>query len=71
MHYELADHEWATIKPMLPNKPSSGERPSCSQQHFLGPAIWSTPARSAGCVRPLHHLRQPLRSLAAGRVWVS
>jgi hypothetical protein len=25
--------------------------------------------RSAGCVRPLHHLLQPLRSLASGRVW--
>jgi transposase len=21
MRYELADHEWAAIKPMLPNKP--------------------------------------------------
>ena len=21
MRYQLADHEWATIRPMLPNKP--------------------------------------------------
>ena len=28
IRYELADHEWTIIKPMLPNKPrgSSGER---------------------------------------------
>jgi hypothetical protein len=34
---------------------------------FSEPLIWNTLARSAGCVRSLHHLLQPLRSLAAGR----
>ena len=32
MRYELTDHEWAAIKPMLPNKPrgvAACERPSC------------------------------------------
>jgi hypothetical protein len=44
MHYELADYEWAAIRPMLPNKPRGvlrGERPACPQRHFLGPSIWS------------------------------
>ena len=26
MRYELADHEWATIKPMLPHKPRGVRR---------------------------------------------
>jgi transposase len=26
LRYELADHEWATIKPMLPNKPRGVRR---------------------------------------------
>jgi transposase len=26
MRYELTDHEWAVIKPMLPNKPSGVPR---------------------------------------------
>jgi transposase len=28
MRYELADEEWAAIKPMLPNKPRGVPRPS-------------------------------------------
>src|SRR5882762_4949901 len=46
---------------------SSGKRPSCLQWHFLGLAIWSALARSTGSVWSLHHLLQPLRSLAAAR----
>src|SRR5882724_9000281 len=45
---------------------SSGERPSCPQRYFLGLEIGSALARSAGGVRPVHHLLQPLRSLAEG-----
>src|SRR5215813_8799188 len=45
---------------------SSGERPTCPQWHLLGLAIWSTLARSAGGVWPIHHLLQPVRPLAAG-----
>ena len=44
---ELTDHEWAAIGPMLEAaRPSTGERPSRSQWHLLGVAVWSTLARS-------------------------
>ena len=44
MRYELTDHEWAAIKPMLPNKPRcpTCERPPCPELHLLGLAIWRT-----------------------------
>ncbi len=64
MHYELTDHEWTAIKPMLPNKAawrSSGERRTGPEWHLLGPPIRSTLARSANGVWPIHHLLQPLR----------
>jgi len=45
MRYELTGHEWAAIRPMLPNKPrggAKGERPARTQWHLVGLAIWST-----------------------------
>ena len=67
MRYELTDHEWAFIKPMLPNKPRGVARANdrrvlngifgcCDPGVLAGPAgrFWS-----------LHHLLQSLRSLAA------
>ena len=45
---------------------SSGKRPSCTKRHLLGLAIRGTLARSTRGVRSLHHLLQPLCSLAAG-----
>ena len=60
MRDELTDHEWAAIGPMLEaGRPSTGERPSRSQWHLLGVAIWSTLARSARQFRFLYHLLQP------------
>ena len=42
MRYELSDHEWTAIKPMLPNKPLCVRR--VNDRHALkGP-----PARSMG-----------------------
>src|SRR6516165_8548767 len=44
MRYELSDHEWTAIKPMLPNKPRGvprGKRPPRPQWHLLGPTIWA------------------------------
>jgi transposase len=69
MRYELTDHEWAAIKPMLPNKPRGVPRANdrrVLQRHLLGLAIWRTVARSAGDLRSLYYLLQPFRSLATG-----
>jgi transposase len=59
MRYELTDHEWAAIKPMLPNKPRGvprvNDRP-CPERHLLGFAIRRTVARSTASVRPIYHL---------------
>ncbi len=65
MRHELTDHEWATIKPMLPNKPRGVprvKRPPNPKWHLLGLALRRTVARSAADVRPLHHLLQSLCS---------
>jgi transposase len=64
MSYELTDHEWTAIRPMLPNKPRGvpRERPPCPERHLLGLAIWSAVARSPAELRPLHHLLQSLPS---------
>jgi hypothetical protein len=67
MRYELTSHEWAAIKPMLPNKPRGVPRVKpCPQRHLLGFAVRSALARPAGRFWSLHHLLQSFRSLAAG-----
>ena len=69
MRYELTDHEWAAIKPMLPNKAarrSAGERPACPQRHLLGVTVRGALARPAGELWSIHYLLQSLRSLATG-----
>jgi hypothetical protein len=72
MRYELTDHEWAAIKPMLPNKPRGVPRVNDRRVLngiFLGLAIWGTMARPAGQLRSVHHLLQSLCSLAtSGRL---
>jgi transposase len=56
MRDDLTDHEWAAIGPMLEAaRSSTGGRPSRSQWHLLGVAIWSTLARSARQFRSLYH----------------
>jgi transposase len=55
MRYELADYEWAAIKPMLPNKPRGVPRVNgspCAQRYFLGSEIGSALARSAEAFGP-------------------
>ena len=71
MRDELTDHEWAAIgRPMLEAaRPSTGERPSRSQWHLLGVAIWSTLARSARQFRFLDHLLQPFVRWRRAGVW--
>jgi transposase len=69
MRYELTDHEWAAIKPMLPNKPHGVPRVNDRRVlngHLLGLTVWRTVARSAARVRAVYHLLQSLRSLASG-----
>ena len=42
MRYELTDHEWAAIKPVVPDKPRGVPRVNdrrCPEWHFLGLAI--------------------------------
>jgi transposase len=55
MRHEFTDHEWAAIKPMLPNKPRGVqcERPPCPERHLLGLAIGA----------PWRDLRQQLVTL--------
>jgi transposase len=39
MRYELSDHEWEAIKPMLPNKPRGGlhrGQPTAECQNAVG-----------------------------------
>jgi transposase len=38
MRYELTDHEWAAIRPMLPNKPG-GVR-GVNDRHVLNGIFW-------------------------------
>jgi transposase len=70
MRYELTDHEWAAIKPMLPNKPGGVPRVNdhrVSQWHLLGIAVRGALAGPARELRSLHNLLRSYRSLAAGR----
>jgi hypothetical protein len=69
MRYELTDYEWVRHQANAAEQAAprtTGERPSRPQWHLLGVAIRRTLARSAAELRPLHHLLQPFRSLAAG-----
>jgi transposase len=38
MRYELTDHEWATIRPMLPNKPRGV--PRVNDRRVLNGSLW-------------------------------
>jgi hypothetical protein len=48
---------------------ATSERPPCPQWHLLGLAVRGALAGSAGGVWPIHHLLQPLRTLATAGVW--
>ena len=57
MRYELADYEWVTIKPMLPNKPRGV--PGVNDRPVLNGIFWvlrsgGTLARFTGSFWPLH-----------------
>ena len=42
MRYELTDHEWAAIKPMLPNKPRGV--PRVNDRRVLNGIFWGLPS---------------------------
>jgi transposase len=51
MRYELTDHEWAAIKPMLPNKPRGVPRVNdrrVLKRHLLGPTLRAQPRLLVG-----------------------
>ena len=68
MRYELSDSEWATIKPLLPNK-SRGVR-RVNDRRVLNGIFWvlrsGAPWRDLP-VLPTHQLLQPFRPMANGR----
>ena len=69
MRYELSDHEWDVIKPMLPNKPRG--IPRVDDRRVLNGIFWvlrsGAVARSAGELWTSYDLLQSLRPLATGR----
>jgi transposase len=63
MRYELTDHEWAAIKPMLPNKALGAHglagaveefeaQPLLELAHLLESVGWETCSASAARVKP-------------------
>ena len=57
MRYELGDHEWTAIKPMLPNKPRGVRRANDRRVlngHLLGPPFRCVLARPFRELWPLH-----------------
>jgi transposase len=70
MRYELSDDEWATIRPMLPNKARGV--PRVDDRRVLNGIFWvlrsGAPWRDLPTpLRSLHHLLQPLCALATRR----
>ena len=69
MLYELSDHEWAAIEPMLPNTPRGVRR--VNDRRVLSGIFWvlrsgGAMARSARDLWSPYHLLQSVRALAAG-----
>jgi transposase len=63
MRYELADHEWAAIKPMLPNKPLGvhGLTTALSSMASSGSCAPERP----GVIRPRRLAHTPLATIAS------
>src|SRR6516162_8864590 len=57
MRYELADHEWAAIKPMLPNKPRGV--PRVNDRRFSMASSGSCALGHRGATCPMHSVRTP------------
>ena len=68
MRYELTDHEWAVITPMLPNKPRG--LPRVNDRRVLNGIFWvlgsGAPWRELRITSVRIPLATTVRSLAAG-----
>ena len=55
MRYELTDDEWATIKPMLPNKPRGVHRVNDRRvlRYLLGSELLAPHSRLIDGIQPL------------------
>ena len=69
MRYEFSDGEWATIRPMLPNKARGV--PRVDDRRILNGVFWvavrRAVARPTERLRSLYHVLQPLCALATRR----
>jgi len=66
--YELTDHEWSILSPLLPNKPRGV--PRVDDRRVLNGILWRFRTGSPRAEIPdrsADHLLQPLRPLAEGR----
>jgi transposase len=74
MRYELADYEWAAIKPMLPNKPRGVPRVNdrrVLKWHLLGlssGAPWNLPEAFGPYTTCYNHLVRWRRAGVRGRI---
>jgi hypothetical protein len=62
MRYELADHEWGSIEPMLPNKPRGV--PRVDDRRVLNGIFWSCDLEHPGVIWRRHSVLTPLARTA-------
>jgi transposase len=63
MRYELADYEWAAIKPMLPNKPRGV--PRVNDRRVLNGIFWVLRSGAPGAICRRRSARTPLAITAS------
>jgi hypothetical protein len=63
IRYELADHEWAAIKPMLPNMPRGV--PRVNDRRVLNGIFWSCDPERPGAICRMRSVPAPLATTAS------
>ena len=63
MRYELTDHEWTAIKPMLPNKPRGV--PRVNDRRVLNGIFWVLRSGDHGATCRMTSVRIPLATTAS------
>jgi hypothetical protein len=63
MGYELSDHEWAAIKPMLPNKPRGV--PRVNDRRVINASFGSCDPEHHGAIYPSASAHIPLATIAS------
>ena len=71
MRYELTDHEWKAIKPMLPNKPRGVPRVNDRRSSTASFGSYDRAHRGAICLRNLVRTRPATTASFAGGGLVS